>query len=282
MKNGNIHLKMGGVNYPDLLIEIPKPPAELYARGEIDSWKKPCVAIVGTRKATSYGLKVARDLARDLAGLNITIVSGLALGIDTEAHKGAIEAGGKTIAVLGSGINQVYPAVNRSLAERIVESGGALISELPPEHPPEKWTFPQRNRIIAGLSQMTLVIEAPEKSGALITAYLALEYNRDVGAVPGEITSINSSGTNNLIRLGASLIRSSEDILNVLGINQGTIMLDNLDKIEKVILQCLAKPQMADEILKATGAPLEVMNQKLSMLELNGIIKNEGGRWHKT
>ncbi|MEK7647401.1 MAG: DNA-processing protein DprA [Patescibacteria group bacterium] len=266
-------------DYPALLREIPNPPETLSLLGNFRAWNKPAVAIVGTRKATSYGLQAARALGRELASSGITVVSGLALGIDAEAHRGALEANGNTVAVLGSGINMIYPATNRPLAEKIIKQGGAIISEFSPDLPPERWTFPQRNRIIAGLSNVTLVVEAPEKSGALITAYLALEYNREVAALPGEITSLNSQGTNKLIKLGAAIIRNADDVLELLGITtpNAKAPLDKLDKIENVIMQCLSSPQSKDEILNLTQLPADTLNQKLSLLELKGAIKNNGG-----
>lgn len=263
--------------YPPLLREIPDPPLQIYLKGEIPDYQKKAVAIVGTRKATGYGLKAARELARDLAGQDVIIVSGLALGIDAEAHKGALDANGKTLAVLGSGINQIYPATNQSLAKKIIEQGGALISEFEPDRPPEKWTFPQRNRIVAGLCQMTIVVEAPERSGALITAYLALEYNREVGAIPGEITSVNSRGTNELIKKGAALVRNADDVLEILGLNAKDEKFDKFDEMEKIILKCLKIPKNNDELSAETKLPANILNQKLSLLELKKIIENNGG-----
>ncbi|MBI2627815.1 MAG: DNA-protecting protein DprA [Candidatus Niyogibacteria bacterium] len=270
-------LKLNAKIFPPLLKEIPDPPLQIYLKGRIPDPKKKAVAIVGTRKATGYGLKTARELARDLASQGIIIVSGLALGIDAEAHKGALEAGGLTLAVLGSGINQIYPATNQPLAKKIIDQGGTLISEFEPDHPPEKWTFPQRNRIVAGLCQMTVVVEAPERSGALITAYLALEYNREVGAIPGEITSVNSRGTNELIKKGAALVKNADDVLEVLGLNPKKEKFDKLDKMEKIILECLQKPKNKDELLMETQLPADLLNQKLSLLELKGVISNSEG-----
>ena len=275
-----LRLKQKEKNYPPLLREIPDPPLQIYLKGKIPDNKRKAVAIVGTRKATGYGLKTARELARDLASQGIIIVSGLALGIDAEAHKGALEAGGLTLAVLGSGINKIYPATNQPLAKKIIDQGGALISEFEPDHPPEKWTFPQRNRIVAGLCQMTVVVEAPERSGALITAYLALEYNREVGAIPGEITSVNSRGTNELIKKGAALVRNADDVLEILGLNVKDEKFDKLDKIEKIILQCLQSPKDKESLVGLTRLPPEILNQKLTLLELKGIVKNFGGQWH--
>jgi DNA processing protein len=264
-------------NYPSLLREIPKAPEILYLRGDFADWEKPLVAIVGTRKATSYGLKVARELAGDLAAKGVVIVSGLALGIDAMAHKGALDAGGLTLAVLGSGVNQIYPATNAGLAREILQKGGAIISEFPPEQMPDKWTFPQRNRIVAGLSQATIVIEAPEKSGALITAYLALDFNREVGAIPGEITSVNSVGTNALLRRGAAVIRSADDVLELLGMEEEKApaqqTLDLMDEIEQIILQCLAEPKSREELAIESEIDAATLGAKLTMLELKGVIK---------
>ena len=275
-------LKQKGKGYPPLLKEIPDPPLQIYLKGKIPDEKRKAVAIVGTRKATSYGLKAARELARDLAGQGVIIVSGLALGIDAEAHKGALDAGGLTLAVLGSGINQIYPATNQPLAKKIIDQGGALISEFEPNRPPEKWTFPQRNRVIAGLCQMTVVVEAPERSGALITAYLALEYNREVGAIPGETTSVNSRGTNELIKKGAALVRNADDVLEILGLNAENKKFDKFDEMEKIVLECLKNPKNKDELSVETKLPADILNQKLTMLELKKVVKNNEGIWQKS
>ncbi|MEK7596052.1 MAG: DNA-processing protein DprA [Patescibacteria group bacterium] len=275
-------LKQKGKGYPPLLKEIPDPPLQIYLKGKIPDEKRKAVAIVGTRKATSYGLKAARELARDLAGQGVIIVSGLALGIDAEAHKGALDAGGLTLAVLGSGINQIYPATNQPLAKKIIDQGGALISEFEPDRPPEKWTFPQRNRVIAGLCQMTVVVEAPERSGALITAYLALEYNREVGAIPGETTSVNSRGTNELIKKGAALVRNADDVLEILGLNAENKKFDKFDEMEKIVLECLKNPKNKDELSVETKLPADILNQKLTMLELKKVVKNNEGIWQKS
>lgn len=283
-------LKIADDAYPPLLREIPKPPEILYARGNAnfsaEFWERPHVAIVGTRKATPYGLKAARELSRDLAARGIVIVSGLALGIDAAAHRGALEANGVTLAVLGSGVNQIYPRINVPLARELMERGGAILSEFPPEMLPEKWTFPQRNRIVAGLAAATIVIEAPEKSGSLITAYLALDFNREVGAVPGEITSVNSTGTNAIIRRGGALIRNADDALELLGLvkedTQTTgSQFDNCDEIEQIILQCLEAPQSREGLAAVSGIDLATLGTKLTMLELKGIIENKNGMFRK-
>lgn len=267
-------------NYSPLLKEIPHPPAILYYYGEFTDIQ-PSVAVVGTRRATRYGLETAEALARDLASAGICVVSGLALGIDSRAHRGALDAGGKTIAVLGSGLSHIYPAQNKGLAEKIIEKGGAVISEFPPTYPPDRWTFPQRNRIVAGLSRLVIVVEAPQKSGALITANLALDYNRDVGAVPGEISSVNSLGANALLKNGAAVIRSAEDVFEILGIEIESAGLDKTDDTDQYLLGLFEEPMGADAILAKSGIGLPELNQKLTILELSGKIKNIGGIFHK-
>ncbi|MBI5742268.1 MAG: DNA-protecting protein DprA [Candidatus Niyogibacteria bacterium] len=283
-------IKIGEENYPPLLREIPKAPEILYARGnaalDAEFWARPLVAIVGTRKATNYGLKVARELARELAARGVVVVSGLAFGIDAAAHRGALEASGTTLAILGSGVNQLYPTANADLARELMDRGGAVLSEFAPDFPPDKWTFPQRNRIVAGLTQATIVIEAPEKSGALITAYLALDFNREVGAVPGEITSVNSTGTNALLRRGAALIRNADDVFELLGEirsedSEQATLFDNCDEIEQIILQCLIAPKSREALTTETSLPAETLGAKLTMLELKGAIENKNGLFRK-
>lgn len=200
--------------YPALLREIPDPPLTLYARG---GWAAcldaPCVGVVGSRRASTYGQNVALMLGRDLAARGVTIVSGLARGIDAAAHRGALEAGGRTVAVLGTGVDEVYPRDHRRLAAEILERGGALVSQFPLGTPPVAENFPYRNRIISGLSLGTVVVEASEHSGSLITARLALEQGREVFAVPGNVTSRNSFGTNYLIKgAGAKLVQTWQDV----------------------------------------------------------------------
>lgn len=201
--------------YPQLLREIFDPPITLYVKGE---WSgcldEPCVAIVGSRRSSTYGQNAAMMLARDLAGRGLTIISGLARGIDAAAHRGALEAGGRTVAVMGTGLDQIYPRDHRKLTEEILEKGGALLSEFPLETPPAPQNFPYRNRVISGLSLGVLIVEAAENSGSLITARLALEQGREVFAVPGNITSRNSFGTNYLIKgAGAKLVQQWQDIV---------------------------------------------------------------------
>ena len=201
-------------SYPYLLREIADPPITLYVKGDWQAcFEAPCVAMVGSRRCSTYGANASEMLARDLASKGITIVSGLARGIDTAAHRGAIQAKGRTIAVLGTGIGQVYPKENAKLVDEILATGGAVVSQFPLETPPLKDNFPYRNRIISGLSLAVLIVEASERSGSLITARLAMEQNREVMAVPGNITSKNSFGTNYLIKSGAKLVQQWQDVV---------------------------------------------------------------------
>lgn len=202
--------------YPSLLREIHDPPLVLYARGEwLEAAARPCLAVVGSRRSSSYGVNAALSLARELAASGLTIVSGLARGIDAAAHRGALEAGGKTIAVVGTGLDTTYPAEHRKLGEEIINSG-AIVSEFPLGTPPLPQNFPYRNRVLSGLSFGVLIIEAAEHSGSLITARLAAEQGRDVYAVPGNITSQTSFGPNYLIKDGAKLIQCGRDVLEEL------------------------------------------------------------------
>src|SRR3990167_8695121 len=215
----NVIKKLGPNKFPKLLSEINDPPDELFLIGEIPSDDHVFLAVVGSRKFTSYGKQAAEQIIAGLKGFPIIIVSGLAIGIDSIAHNAALNAGLTTIAIPGSGLNDdvLYPASNRALAKKIVERGGALISPFKPDFKATEWSFPARNRIMAGMSQAVLLIEAEEKSGTGITARLALDYNRDVYAVPGSIFSPTSRGTNALIAGGATPITQSADLLTALG-----------------------------------------------------------------
>ena len=267
--------------YPPTLRTIHQPPKILYVWGATEALHhSPAVAIVGTRRATRYGLETARILAPESSGAGIAVVSGLALGIDAAAHAGALEGNAPTVAVLGSGINQILRS-NERLAEEIVARGGAVISEFEPDMPAEKWTFPQRNRIVAGLTQATIVVEAPEKSGALITARLAMDANRDVGAVPGEITSIVARGSNQLLKDGAALIRSLDDIRELLGMPLSAPTLDNLGESDDNLLRHLEIPLDAETLALQTRIPAAELFATLTRLELAGLVKNTNGIFHK-
>ncbi len=208
--------------YPRLLKQIYDPPRRLYILGDLKAEEKYPLAVVGTRNASDYGKRTTNYFVDALSRAGLTIISGLALGIDGLAHQATLGVKGKTIAVLGSGLNVVYPSAHKKLFQQIIEAGGAVISEYPPETKPNKQSFPARNRIIAGLSLGVLVIEAPEKSGALITARAALEQGREVFAIPGDIYSRNSAGTNKLIEMGAKPVTKPEDILEEIIITNHT------------------------------------------------------------
>jgi DNA processing protein len=264
------------------LAEIPQKPKRFFMRGEMDNIKhKKIIAFVGSRACTSYGANVCKTLIEGLRGYNIVIVSGLAMGIDSIAHKTAIESGLTTIAFPGSGLSwkTLYPAVNKDLAKNILEKGGALFSEYPPETRGAIWTFPQRNRIVAGIADMVIIIEAQEKSGALITARLGTEYNKIVGAVPGSIYSNSSQGTNWLLRLGATPITSSQDILKELGLEAKDVPLSALVVNEKegLILDALKEPKTKDQLMDTLEMDSSEINVVLSTLEIKGLIKETYG-----
>ena len=286
-------IKKSSKDYPQLLKEIHKAPKQLYIRGSLPKSCDLNFAIVGTRAASEYGKTLAFKIAKELSELGFNIVSGLAIGIDTQAHLGALEGGktclsaGKTIAVLGSAIddNSIYPSQNLKLVDKIINSGGAVTSEYAPETKSEIWFFPERNRIIAGMSRGVLVVEAPEKSGALITARLALEQNREVFAIPGSLFSKNSLGTNNLIKSGAKLVSSVDDILEELNLTDlkpkaMKTFENNLSKEEARILKIIEiEPLHVDKICEITKMPMNQILSTISMLEIQGIIKNIGGKF---
>lgn len=272
----------GEAEFPQEFTNIASPPFYLYIKGRI-SPAKPRFAVVGTRKATPYGKQACEKIIRDLAErTEVEIVSGLAQGIDTEAHKAAVANNLKTIGVLGSGMDRasLFPPENWSLAEEIVKKGGAVISEYPPGSPALKHHFPARNRIISGLSLGVLVVEAPEKSGALITANFALEHGRDVFAVPGQMFSANAAGVNYLIQQGAKLVTGADDIIEELKLPQKTmarkIETSLTGEREKTILEILAEPASVDELKAKTNLPTPEIISCLSMLELKGFIRPMG------
>jgi DNA processing protein len=270
-------------DYPNLLKQIYDPPFCLFVRGVL-SKEGYNLGVVGTRKFTQYGKQVTEELVSELARHGITIVSGLAFGIDSIAHHTTIDAHGKTIAVLGSGINKrhIYPSAHIELSERIIDSGGAVISEYPPGTLPNKYTFPRRNRIIAGMSLGTLVIEAAEKSGALITAECALENGRDVFAVPQNITSQTSLGPNNLIKTGAKLITNAVDIIDTLDLQDIAQYVTNKEILpdspsEAELLGILTRePIHIDEIAKQSNLTSREISATLVLMEMKGKVKNVG------
>jgi DNA processing protein len=268
--------------YPSRLKEIHDYPPVLYVRGTLPPEGHPCVAIVGTRRPTIYGRQVAEEMAADLARNDTTIVSGLARGVDSIAHQSALEHGGKTIAVLASGLDIVYPAENLKLAQRIMASG-ALVSEYPLGVRPRAENFPLRNRIMSGLSLGVLVVEAGERSGALITAFQALEQNREVFAIPGSILSSTSKGTNRLIQEGAKLVCRCTDILEELNLSMVTPRQLEIkefapaNEAESGILEQLSpEPSHIDEICRRSGLAMPQVSSTLAMLELKGVVKQVG------
>jgi DNA processing protein len=267
--------------YPAKLKEIYDYPPVLYVRGNLPVQDEPCLAVVGTRRPTIYGRQVTEEIVADLARSKITIVSGLARGIDSVAHRAALDTGGKTIAVFASGLDIVYPGENAKLAQSIMEQG-ALVSEYPLGVRPKAENFPLRNRIMSGLSLGVLVVEAGERSGALITAHQAVEQNREVFAIPGSILSPTSKGTNRLIQEGAKLVRDYADILEELNL---TIVVQQMeikefspaDEVESAILRQLTpEPSHIDEICRRSGLPMPEVSSTLAMLELKGIAKQVG------
>jgi DNA processing protein len=272
-------------DYPKLLKEIYTPPALLYVRGKLEPSDEFSLGIVGTRKLSLYGQQITPLITADLAQAGLTIISGLAKGIDTLTHRASLEVNGRTIAVLGSGLDKqsIYPFSNQRLAEEISQSG-AVISEFPLGTKPLAQHFPQRNRIISGLSLGILVIEAPEKSGALITARDALEQNRDVFAIPGSISAENSLGPNNLIKMGAKLVSQANDILQELNLTLLTestqidkkVIPDNQE--EALILKQLSnEPIHIDKIIGQTKLSTAIINSTLTLMEMKGKVKNLGG-----
>lgn len=269
--------------YPALLKTVPDAPAVLYIRGTLMPDDQRALSIVGTRRATSYGRDAAYHFARHLAEQGVTIISGLAHGVDTAAHRGALDAGGRTIAVLGCGIDRIYPADNHKLAADIVRSG-ALLSEFPIGTPPEAFNFPRRNRIISGLTLGVLVVEAPDKSGALITTITAAEQGREVFAVPGNIFSPMSGGTNRLIQDGAKLVMKVEDILDELNLAHTAVQTSAITEriapandTEGRLLEHLgADPVHVDDLTRLCGLPVSVVSSTLTILELKGLARMVG------
>ena len=262
--------------FPALLRAVHDPPIGLFVRGAADTelLSRTAVAVVGARACSSYGGHVARLLGRELAGAGLVVVSGLARGIDGAAHRGALEAGGPTVAVLGCGIDRDYPASHRELARGIAESG-LIVSEYAPGVEPAPWRFPARNRIIAGLAAATIVVEARERSGALITADLALDEGREVFAVPGEITSSLSKGTNALLRLGATPLTAVSDVLEHFGLE--TAAAEAADGEAGAILAHL--PATADELVRVTELDSGRLAALLAELELAGLVVEAEGTY---
>lgn len=279
-------LEISGDDLPLPLREIPEIPQKLFYRGQIFQSGENYLTVVGSRRMSHYGREVCEKLIAGLRGYPITIVSGLALGIDTIAHQSALVNGLRTIAFPGSGLDDsvLYPRSNLRLAEEILAAGGLLVSELPPKERAAPYTFPRRNRLMAGLSKATLIIEASQKSGTLITARLALDYNREVLAVPGAITWPTSFGPNWLIKDGATPITDSVDILRVFGFEpehpatQLKLIPDDLSADETKIFNLIKNGAVSlDQLISESGLSAPAANTTLMLLELKGLIKNGGG-----
>ena len=290
-------------SYPSLLREIPDPPITLYVQGNWqDCFDLPSVAVIGSRNCSTYGQNASEMLSHDLASRGICIVSGLARGIDSAAHRGAIKAGGRTIAVLGTGLDSVYPKENTKLAAEIIDSGGAVVTQFPLGTPPLKDNFPYRNRIISGLSLGVLIVEASERSGSLITARLAMEQNREVMAVPGNITSGNSYGTNYLIKAGAKLVQQWQDVVAELPSEVSAAILppkidrhtdDNenaqpeltpagMSENEQKVWSMLAadEPTHIDQLLEESRLSFGELNAALVGLDVRDLIRVMPGKYY--
>lgn len=269
--------------YPELLKQIYDPPAVLFVRGVLPSSEKKHLAVVGSRKASNYGLRVTEDLIHPAAKAGVVIVSGLAYGIDAHAHDAAIRANGCTVAVLGSGVDHesIYPSSNRALASKIIAHGGALISEFFIGTPPLKHHFPLRNRIIAGLCHGTLVIEAAQKSGSLVTAKSAMDSNRDVYAVPGSIHSPLSEGTNELIKSGAVPITKPEDLFGIEPMPEPeSSFVPKNDQQTSIWSKLSTAPIHVDELIRSTQLPAHTLLSELTLMEMAGGVKHQGGKFY--
>ncbi len=269
-------------DFPPLLREINDPPKQLYLRGTLPSTETRYLAVVGSRSCTSYGQRVVKHLIDGLRGYPVAIVSGLAYGVDALAHKAALDAGLPTIAVPGSGLdwNILYPRANLGLAHEILAKGGAHLSEFEPDQKAADYTFPKRNRIMAGMCEATLVIEAKEKSGTLITAKLTAEYNRNLLVVPGSIFSPESAGVHQFLKLGATPITSVDDLLQALNLaprEKRIVLRGDVSDEEMKVIDALASPRARDELIAALELPITEANILLSMMEIKGLITEELG-----
>lgn len=274
-------VKPGQEHYPEKLMRLADPPQRLYIGGRIDDWSQPAVAVVGSRKATPYGRYCVAKLAGGLAARGVHIISGLALGIDGLAHRAALESGGRTTAVLPSGLDRLYPASHQGLAREIIKQGGALISEYEPGTKAAPYHFPARNRIVAALADAVVVIEAAQKSGTLITAEHALDIGVQVLAVPGPINSSTSAGTNRLIQIGAGLVTSVDDIAHALGFKplKPQPMAPNGESQPVIDLLSRQGQASLEELAAAAEIDIAQANRLMTSLELSGLVRVEGGWW---
>lgn len=275
----------GQAAYPDLLKQIHDPPSPLYYRGSLTPASLPSISIVGSRKMSLYGERVVRLLVPSLVRAGLSIVSGLAYGIDVTAHQVALESGGSCVAVLGSGADIVYPERNRDTYRKILQTGGCIFSEYPDGTAPKPFHFPARNRIVAGLSMVTLIVEAGEKSGTLLTARSALEGGREVAVVPGDITRDTSLGVNRLLREGATPVTSVEDVLELfqlhLPLYEGRKRPPNLTGLQSTLYDLIScEPSTVDRLVARSRKTLQEVLAAVTELELAGVIKNNGSIWH--
>ena len=275
--------KLSKKDFPNLLNEIPHPPKQLFVRGELPPTDWKWLAVVGSRALSSYGKQACEYLIEGLRGYPVVIVSGLAYGADACAHKAALHAGLPTVAVPGSGLDYsvLYPRANIALAKDIIKAGGAHLSEFEPDYKPFASSFPERNRIVVGLSHAVLIIEAKEKSGSLITAKLATDYNRELMVVPGSIFSATSKGTHQFLKLGAKPATEPRDILETLGLDaRETVPVatrTDLSDTERRVFEIIASPCPRDELISALDLPISETNILLSTMEIKGLIKEELG-----
>lgn len=275
----------GSEDYPDILVNIPDPPAVLFYRGDLEGFlKMPAIAVIGSRRCTTYGRRVARTLARDFVRSGVAVVSGLARGIDGEAHRGVLEADGVTMAVLGNGLDICYPPEHDRLSEKILEKG-VLLSEYPPGTDPARYRFPERNRLISGFSRGVIVVEAGARSGTMITVNTALDQGRDVFAVPGEVTRALSMGTNMLLRDGAGVVITAADVLEPLGLaydpEQSIERFEPENDTEKAIFEHLSAEVLHfDELLRLVGVGTAVLQSELLSLEMAGVVIQHPGKFY--
>lgn len=268
---------------PALLREIPDPPRELYARGRLPDPAHTFLTVVGSRACTDYGRRAVRHLIEGLRGQPVAIVSGLAYGIDAEAHRAALDAGLPCVAFPGSGLdwNVLYPRANVGLAKEILENGGCLLSEFKPETRAADYTFPKRDRLMAAMAKATVIIEAKEKSGTLITARMAVEYNRELLAVPGSIFSAESAGAHQFLKLGAAPATEAADLLRALGLSESApraaMMREDLNDEERAVLRALSTPLSRDDLLESIGLNAAEANTLLSLMEIKGLLVEEFG-----
>ena len=273
--------------YPPLLKEIDRPPQKLYYKG---NWNtalfENCLAVVGSRRMTSYGRQITRKLVSEIAAAGVTIVSGFMYGVDAESHKAALEAGGRTIAVMPCGIDIIHPEYQEDLYEEILENNGLIISEFEGNFPPALWTYPRRNRIIAGLSCATMVIEAGQKSGSLITAGFAKKYKRKLFAVPGPLTSALSRGTLQLIKEGADTVTGAQDVLAVYkaakhNSSKTNLRFSNLNKVEQAIIKKLQQePMKIDDLSRFLEISASELGTTISLMHLKGLLFEEEGKYY--